>query len=409
MARDQVLELFTHGAAPHFGAVTVHHHRQRVHGFVVHQNLHFDQIVLTVANHLVIERGIALGHRFQTVVEVEHDLVQRQVVNNHGTGAGIGQVQLDAATILTEFQHVPQIFVGHHDGRLDPRFFNMVHMCQIGHVCGVVQLFHRAVFHVQVINHRRRRGDQVQIIFTLQTITDHLEVQKPQEPAAEAKAQRSRGFHFRRERRVIQLQFLNGVAQVFEVVGIHGEQSTEHNGNRGFETRQRRGAGLLLVGNGITDLGVAHLFDRRGKDADLARTQFGEINHLGFQHGQLVDLVAGASAHHLDLVALLDRTVDHADQNDNAQICIIPTINQHRLERGITVPLGRGKTVHDRFQNIRNTQTAFGRDRDRVLGVNTDHVLDVFLDPIRVGGRQVNLVQNRHDFMIGLDRLIDVG
>ena len=42
-------------------------------------------------------------------------------------------------------------------------------------------------------------------------------------------------------------------------------------------------------------------------------------------------------------------------------------------------------------------------------GVEPDHILDLLLDPVGLGRRQVDLVQHRHDLVPGLDRLIDIG
>ncbi len=38
-----------------------------------------------------------------------------------------------------------------------------------------------------------------------------------------------------------------------------------------------------------------------------------------------------------------------------------------------------------------------------------DHVLDLLADALGLGGRQVDLVQDRHDLVAGVERLVDVG
>ena len=42
-------------------------------------------------------------------------------------------------------------------------------------------------------------------------------------------------------------------------------------------------------------------------------------------------------------------------------------------------------------------------------GVEADDLLDLLPHALRVGGGQVDLVDDRHDLMVVLDRLIDVG
>ena len=42
-------------------------------------------------------------------------------------------------------------------------------------------------------------------------------------------------------------------------------------------------------------------------------------------------------------------------------------------------------------------------------GVEPDHVLDLLPDLVRLGRRQIDLVEHRHDLVIVVDRLIDIG
>ncbi len=148
---------------------------------------------------MVVKAGVALGHRFQAVVEVEHHFGQGQVIDHHCPRAGVRQIKLDAATVLAQLQDVTKVIIRHHDGRLDPRLFDVVDIGQVGHVGGVVQVLHGAVLHVQLEDHRRRGGDQVDIIFAFQAVADDFKVQQTKEAAAEAETKRGRGFHLGRE------------------------------------------------------------------------------------------------------------------------------------------------------------------------------------------------------------------
>ncbi|MPL67355.1 hypothetical protein SDC9_13046 [bioreactor metagenome] len=406
--RDQLFQLLHHRPAARLGAVAVHHDRQRIDRLVVHQDRHLDHEILAVFAELVVEGGIALRHRFQPVVEVEHHLGERQVIDHHRARAGIGQIELDAAAVLAQLQHVAQIFVGHHDRRLDPRLLDMVDIGQIGHVGGVVQIAHLAVLHVDLEHHARRGGDQIEVIFALQPVAHHFEVQKTKEAATEAEAERRRGLHLVAERGVVQREFLDRVAQRLEIIRIDREEAAEHHRLRRLEARQRRRAGFLLMGDGVAHTGVAHLLDRGGEDADLARAELRDVDHLRLQHGELVDAVDGAGLHHLDPVALADHPVHDADHHHDAEIGVIPAVDQHRLQRRVAVALRRGQPVHDRLEHLGNAEPGLRRDRDRVRGVDADHILDVRLHRVGIGRRQVDLVQHRHDLVARVDRLIDV-
>ena len=130
---------------------------------------------------------------------------------------------------------------------------------------------------------------------------------------------------------------------------------------------------------------------------------------LGAETADPVDKVRRPGLHELDLLALLQRAVDHAHQNDDAQIRVIPRIDQHRLQRRIHVALGRRHLLHDRFQDLGNADPRLGGGQHRLRRVEADHVLNLLLHLFRLGGRQVDLVDDRHDLVIMLDRLVHIG
>ena len=117
----------------------------------------------------------------------------------------------------------------------------------------------------------------------------------------------------------------------------------------------------------------------------------------------------GAADHELDVLALLDDAVHDADQDDDAQIGVVPAVDQHRFQRRVAIPLGRGNLRDDRFQYVVDADARLGAGEHRFGCVEADHLLDLRLHLFRFGRRQVDLVDDRHDFMIMLDRLIDIG
>ena len=62
-----------------------------------------------------------------------------------------------------------------------------------------------------------------------------------------------------------------------------------------------------------------------------------------------------------------------------------------------------------RFQHFGHVLAGLGRDQDRIRGVEPDHVLDLLLHLLRLGRRQIDLVEDRHDLVVVVDRLVDVG
>ena len=62
--------------------------RQGVHHLTVDHDVHAHQLAAAVIQMLVIQRGVPLGDGLETVVEIEHDLVQRQLINNDDAALG---------------------------------------------------------------------------------------------------------------------------------------------------------------------------------------------------------------------------------------------------------------------------------------------------------------------------------
>ncbi len=131
--------------------------------------------------------------------------------------------------------------------------------------------------------------------------------------------------------------------------------------------------------------------------------------HLRREEADALDVIGRVGAHHADALALLHHAVDDADQHDDAEIDVVPAIDQQRLQRRIAVALRRRQAGDDGFQHVGHAQAGLGRDHHGVGGVDADHVLDLLPYLLGLGRGQVDLVQHRHDFEIVVERLIDVG
>ena len=123
---------------------------------------------------------------------------------------------------------------------------------------------------------------------------------------------------------VVQRELGDRVAEVLEIGVVHGEEAAEHHGLRGLETGEGFFAGLLFVGDGVADAGVADLFDARRQEAELPRAEFIDGQHAGAEDADAVDGVHRLGGHHADAVALFQDPVDDADEDDDAEIGVIP-------------------------------------------------------------------------------------
>ncbi|MCY1233873.1 hypothetical protein D9M72_464320 [compost metagenome] len=236
-------------------------------------------------------------------------------------------------------------------------------------------------------------------------------MQEAEEAAAEAEAEGGGRFHFERERRVVEAQLAHCRAQVLEVGGIDREEAAEHHRLCRLEARQRLGGRALVFGDGVADAGIGHFLDRGGDEADLAGAKRIHRDHLRRQHADAFDRVLGVGAHHPDGHALLERAVDDAHENHDAEIGVVPAVDQQRLQgrRIAAVALRRRQLVDDRFEHVRNAEAGLRRNQHRVRSVDADHFLDLLLDAVRFGRRQVDLVEHGDELVVVVDRLVDVG
>ena len=153
---------------------------------------------------------------------------------------------------------------------LDPRLLDFLDLHRVRHVDRIVDLDLLSVAQLDLVDHRRRGRDQVEVELALQPLLDDLEVQQAEEAAAEAEAERRAGLHLVAEARVVEPKPAHGGAQILELRGIDREQPAEHHRDGRAEAGQGLAHRLPVVGDGVADAGVGHLLDRGGEKADLA-------------------------------------------------------------------------------------------------------------------------------------------
>ena len=131
----------------------------------------------------------------------------------------------------------------------------------------------RTIFTHNTVGHRRRRGNQVQVELALQAVTGNFHVQKAQEATAETKAQRDGGFWFVGQRGIVKLKLLQRITQSREICLRNWEQTRVHHWLRIGVTGQRLIRALGSPGDGVTHLGLTHVFHAGNEIADLTRAQ----------------------------------------------------------------------------------------------------------------------------------------
>ena len=117
----------------------------------------------------------------------------------------------------------------------------------------------------------------------------------------------------------------------------------------------------------------------------------------------------GVAGHHAHLHAALQVAVVDAHQDHDAEIGVVPAVHEKRLERLFGLALRRRQALDQGLQHLDDAGTGLRRNGQGVGAVDADDVGDLFADALRLGGRQVDLVEHRHDLVVGVDGQVGVG
>jgi hypothetical protein len=79
-----------------------------------------------------------------------------------------------------------------------------------------------------------------------------------------------RGFRFKGERCVVELQFFQGMLQGSVFIRLHGIHAAENHGRDFLESGCGIGSGIVRVGDGVADPGVRENLDAGAQEADFS-------------------------------------------------------------------------------------------------------------------------------------------
>ena len=235
-----------------------------------------------------------------------------------------------------------------------------------------------------------------------------LHVQEAEKAAAEPEAERNRTLGLEVQGRIVQLQLLERVAQLRDLDALVGIQAAVDHRDDGLVALQRVGRGVTGLGDRVADIDIAERLDVGDHVADVTQFERFGLAHLRLEDadlGALVDLLLG---HRHEAHARAQRAVDHADVRDDAAIRIELRVEDESAQIVVDA-LGRRNAVHDRFEDFLDADAFFGAGQDRVAGLDHQQLLDLFLDPLGIGGREIDLVDDRDDRQVVLERQVIVG
>ena len=180
-----------------------------------------------------------------------------------------------------------------------------------GNSLGLVTVCSRAVLHGHAVDHVGRGGDQVEPELALQPLPDHLQVQQAEEADAEAEAEGGGGLRLVDQRGVVELELVQGVAQLRVVGAVQRIQARRTPSASGpCSRRAPRSAPLCSGGDRVADLGLADVLHAGDQIAHLADAEAVGRGHLRRVDADLQQLVGGAGGHHPDALALAELAVD---------------------------------------------------------------------------------------------------
>ncbi len=147
----------------------------------------------------------------------------------------------------------------------------------------------------------------------------------------------------------------------------------------------------------------------RGKhEADFADAERLRDGRLRRKRADLLDLVLLALRHQLDLHPRRDDAVEDTRQDDDAAVGVVPRVEDQRFERRVRIALRRRQPVDDRLEDLVDAGALFRARQNRLARIEPDDVFDLALGFVRLRARQIDLVDDRDDLEVVLDRQVGV-
>ncbi len=176
-----------------------------------------------------------------------------------------------------------------------------------------------------------------------------------------------------------------------------------------LEARKRLRRRTVHLGDRVADLRIGHALDVGDQEADLADAKLLDRYGLRRKDTEAVDLVVLSLCHQLDLHLRLHHAVDHAHDDDDPAVRVVPGVEDERLERRVCDARWRMEASDHRLEDVLNAGALLGARQDGVGTVEADDVFDLTLALVGLRARQVDLVDDRNDLQVVLDGEVRVG
>ena len=119
--------------------------------------------------------------------------------------------------------------------------------------------------------------------------------------------------------------------------------------------------------------------------------------------------MGGTGAHHEDLGAGRELTVDNAHIGDDTPIGVVDRVEDEGAGRDVGLTLRTGNHLDDPIEEFTDAVPGLGRDTQHVVGITPDDAGDLLGMLVGLGAGQVDLVEDRDDLQVGLESQVQVG
>ena len=259
------------------------------------------------------------------------------------------------------------------------------------------------------VDHRRRRGDEGEVVLALQPLLDDLHVEEPQVAAAKSEAERLAGLRLEGEGRVVEAQLDERVAQLVVVGGVDREDAAEDHGLHHLEAGERRLGGTSRLADGVAHLGVVDVLHVGDHHPHVAGHEPLHRPRERGEDAQVLDLELLPVREEEDALAGAKRPLEDPHQHDHPAVRVVPGVEDEGLERGLRIASRGRHLLHHLLEDLLDAHALLGAGRDRVRRVEADDLLDLPPDAFHVGAGEVDLVDDRDDLQVVVERLVDVG
>ena len=234
-------------------------------------------------------------------------------------------------------------------------------------------------------------------------------MQHAEEADTESEPQRLGAFRLVLQCRVVEREFLQGFAEVLEIVGADREQAGIYLRLDALEAGQHLHVRRAGERQGIAHRRTMDILDPGDDEAHFAGLEIGGGGVLGREHTNAVHLMHLAGGLHQHLVALLDATVAYPHQRHHTQVVVEPGVDDHACSGASISPVGGGITATRRSSTsstpiplLALQATASVASMPMICSISSLTRFGFCL-------RQVHLVEHRHDLEALLDGGVAVG